>query len=362
MQKKSKGYANALPMSYMLKDELEQFERYIPSDNYIFLSTGRGGIKHIIGTLKLTTKDEILLPSYLCPWILPPIREEGVNVKFFKIKKDLTVDIDDIKNKVSYNTKALLIIHYFGFPQPIEEILDLCESKNLFLIEDCAHAFLSKYNGKLLGSFGNSSIFSYRKTLPVPDGALLVYKNPSLVPMQIDGKINLMRSLYSIMETSALVLNQYSYYSPIDFLVRGLSYSAKKIINIYPKPTNPSYITRLLMHKFDLEEIINRKRNNFRYLLENLDIKGFQPLYPDLPEGVCPLWFPVLTENRDIIRKKLKKSGISTPLFWKLPKEISETQFRDSWNVSNKILSIPIGSIQEVDMSYIVQILEGIIK
>ena len=359
IQKKSTGYTRALPISYLFKNKLEQFEKYIPGRNHIFLSTGRCAIKLAIRTLGLKSKDEVLLPSYLCPeGVLGPFREENITIKFYKIKKDLSIDIADLESKISNNTKALFIIHYFGFPQPIDEISELCKNKKLFLIEDCAHAFLGKYQGKLLGSFGDLSIFTYRKTLPVPDGALLVSNNPSLRLMEADKNFDLIRSLYPIIETSSLILGDaHSYFNIIAFLSGGLSYVSKRLMNIYHKPANPSYLSQSLIRKFDLDEIISRKKENFRYLLENLDMKDITPLYTELPDGVCPLWFPVLTDKRDYLRKKLRKNGIFTPIFWKLPNEISRIEFHNSWDISTQILSIPIGSIRTVDMSYVVNIL-----
>jgi len=364
IQKKSIGYNRSLPLSYIFKDNIDQFNKFIPNSNHVFLSTGRCAIKLAIRTLKLTSRDEILLPSYHCPeGVLRPIQEEGINIKFFKIKKNLSIDINDIKNKISDNTKALFVIHYFGFPQCIEEISELCKNEELFLIEDCAHAFLSKYHGKLLGSFGDLSIFTYRKTIPVPDGALLVSNNSSLIPTHIDKKINLIRTIYSIIETSALILaNVHNYFSLItpNILIGGLSYTGRKLIKIYSKPTNPSHIFESLVHKFDLEKIISIKRENFKYLLKNLTIKDIKPLYTELPDGVCPLWFPILVENRDLVRKKLKKNEIFTPIFWKLPKEVDKREFQDSWGVSNKILSIPLGSLHEINIQYIIKILNEI--
>ena len=358
-------YARSLPPSYLFNKNLKQsfssqFNKYLPNcNNYIFLSTGRCAIKLAIRTMRLTIKDEILLPSYLdAEGVLHPVKEENISYRFYKVKRDLSADIADIRKKISDNTKALLIIHYFGFPQPIERILEICEAENIFLIEDCAHAFLSKYNGKLLGSFGDFSIFTYRKTLPIPDGASLIINNPHFTPPKISKKFDLIRSLYSILETISLIVGNYSDSRLINYLNRLLAYFSRELINIYSKPTSPSYISQVLISRFNLDKIISIRRDNFRYLLENVNLEGAYPLYTELPEGVCPLWFPMITKNRDILRKKLIKRGIPSPIFWRLPKEIDEVEFRDSWEVSAQILSIPLGTIHKVDMSYIVKILK----
>ncbi|RLI54134.1 MAG: hypothetical protein DRP09_13930 [Candidatus Thorarchaeota archaeon] len=237
--------------------------------------------------------------------------------------------------------------------------MELCKDNNLFLIEDCAHAFLSKYNGKLLGSFGDLSFFSYRKTLPVPDGALLACNNPAIGQVQMGRKINLIRSLYSIMETCVLILDAFNFNLLFPaILLRGASHLNKKLVTAYHKPTSPSFITKSLIYKFDLKNIISIKRDNFEYVLRHLKVKGMKPLYAELPEGVCPLWFPVLTENRDALRRMFKRNGISSPLFWKLPEEVDKREFQESWEISNQILSIPLGCLRPINMKHIIQILD----
>ncbi len=84
-----------------------------------------------------------------------------------------------MRSKVGRKTRALLFIHYFGFPQTAaREIKSLCEGR-IFLIEDLVQSFLTRHQGKVLGSIGNATISSYRKWIPIPDGALLGIRNTS---------------------------------------------------------------------------------------------------------------------------------------------------------------------------------------
>ena len=73
-----------------------------------------------------------------------------------------------------------MTVNYFGFPQPFEEIRKFCKENNLNFIEDNAHGFLSCLNGKPLGSFGDVSVVSFRKTLSTFNGAALVINNREL--------------------------------------------------------------------------------------------------------------------------------------------------------------------------------------
>ena len=119
----------------------------------------------------------IILPSYNCGTEIDPILDQKIQIKYYKINRDLTINIDHLVKQIDPKTAAILVIHYLGFPQPISEIKKICSTNKIFLIEDCAHAFLSTYQSKNLGSFGDLSVFSIRKTLPIPNGGALVINN-----------------------------------------------------------------------------------------------------------------------------------------------------------------------------------------
>lgn len=88
----------------------------------------------------------------------------------------------DIEKKITERTKAVLIVHYAGYPCPMNEIVTLCRKRGLFLIEDCAHAPGSTYSGRPCGSFGDVSCFSFftNKNLSVGEGGMYVTGNEVL--------------------------------------------------------------------------------------------------------------------------------------------------------------------------------------
>src|SRR5262249_31065683 len=120
----------------------------------------------------------VLIPSYICRAAVDPFLAYGMDIDFYSIKMDCAVDLDDIQNRITPKTKAILAAHYFGFPQQIGRIRDICDRHQIALIEDCAHVLCGEIDGKPIGSFGDASIFSWRKFLPVYDGGELVMNRP----------------------------------------------------------------------------------------------------------------------------------------------------------------------------------------
>jgi dTDP-4-amino-4,6-dideoxygalactose transaminase len=106
--------------------------------------------------------------------------------------EDWNPSIKDIKNKVTKATKAIIVVHFAGYPiEDIEELVVFCKEKNIMLIEDVAHAVGGSYDGKKCGTFGDMACFSFfsNKNLSTGEGGMFVTKN-----MEFDRQARLLRS------------------------------------------------------------------------------------------------------------------------------------------------------------------------
>jgi dTDP-4-amino-4,6-dideoxygalactose transaminase len=126
--------------------------------------------------------DEILSVPLTCMATNIPILTNNVGIKWVDVDKETgLIDLADLENKITRNTKVIMFVHWGGYPvdlAKINEILDRKESEIGFrprIIEDCAHSFLSEYDGKKIGTSGNYAVFSLQaiKHLTTCDGGLL---------------------------------------------------------------------------------------------------------------------------------------------------------------------------------------------
>ena len=355
-----------LPVSYIFTRRTNQLRRFIPnSAQYCLTASGRDSLSLIIRILGLTQNDEVLLPSYLCVDILTPFKEEGVNFTFYKVDGDLRVDIGDIEGKITRKTKALLIIHYFGYPQAIGEIQKLAEERSLYLIEDAVQSFLSKSNGRLLGQFGYIGFTSFRKFLPVLDGSLVLINREQMNNnfKCIWAKASATHLLYLCLRYLGMSLK--NLYLKIHLIPKPLFLwffaLSDRVLNKYPKPAKMSDLSKRFLSRLDFGDIITKRRTNFQYLLDNWHFDIIQPLFHELPTDVCPLGFPVLARDRDYIKQELVKRGIYPPIHWNLSSDIDKKEFKTSWEISQEILTIPIDQRYELDdMDYILRQIEEI--
>ena len=75
--------------------------------------------------------------------------------------KTFNIDVEKIESHITSKTKAIIPVHLFGLPAEMKKILQLAEKYNLFIIEDAACGFGSKYHGQHVGSFGKTGCFSF---------------------------------------------------------------------------------------------------------------------------------------------------------------------------------------------------------
>ena len=92
------------------------------------------------------------------------------------------VTAESISKVITKKTRAVVVVHYAGYPCDMQSIVDLCKKKNIYLIEDCAHAPGASINGKFCGSWGDIGCFSFftNKNLSVGEGGMTSTKDPDI--------------------------------------------------------------------------------------------------------------------------------------------------------------------------------------
>ena len=137
--------------------------------------------------------DEVIVPSLSFVATANAVLYCGAKVRFADIlsPNELTIDPSSIKHAINENTKAIIIMHYAGFPCRMNEILQLASEYNLPIIEDAAHASGSFWEEKGLGCWGDIGCFSFfsNKNLSVGEGGMLVCERDDIAE-----KVRLLRS------------------------------------------------------------------------------------------------------------------------------------------------------------------------
>jgi len=156
----------------------QKLAKFFPNRYILFTDSGRSAFRVAVKELGLENS-EMLVPAYLCDIFLPIFQRYGIKPIFLDIDlKTFNINISEIEEKITPQTKSILASHTYGTPNEMDKILEIAKKHNLKIIEDCAHAFGIKYQDKFLGNFGDCAIFSLPKFLPVVCGGMLILKNP----------------------------------------------------------------------------------------------------------------------------------------------------------------------------------------
>jgi perosamine synthetase len=301
---------------------------------------GRDAITLAVSFLGLSRDDTVLLPAYTCLEAIKPFLRT-TNVVFYELNSSLAADPEEIKRICDrYRIKMVMIINYFGFLQPgRQEIKRICVDHGIILMEDCAHSLLTDGSGET----GDLVIYSYAKILPVPDGGgLEIKKDASGFRPQFSPRIhsNFLSALVVLKSVTNL---------RIDVLSRAWLTSRKKVRGHQgsghsgnPRILPMSLFSRNAIGNSGFPEIIERRRKDYFYWQGlSLSTELWKPLYPDLPPGVCPLGFPIVTRHRAQLKARLSTESIHIKTHWHLPDCVS-TEFTASYSLSAQTLTLPV--------------------
>lgn len=128
--------------------------------------------------------DEVIMPSCSFVGAANAVGAAGAKPVFCDVDtRSLNTTAEYIAEKITDKTKAVCILHFGGVPCDMEEIVNLCREKNIFLIEDSATAPASFYNGKACGTFGQAGLWSFdaMKILVCGDGGMIYVKDEKIL-------------------------------------------------------------------------------------------------------------------------------------------------------------------------------------
>lgn len=127
--------------------------------------------------LEIGPGDEVVVPSYNFPSAANAFLLRGAKVVYAEASADYPVmDAEAFAAAISPRTKAVVLMHYAGFPGDLSKILAIAKQHNIRVVEDAAHALGASYKGKPLGTFGDLACFSFHETknIAAGEGGMLV--------------------------------------------------------------------------------------------------------------------------------------------------------------------------------------------
>ncbi len=170
-----------------LGPRLEDFEqtlaRYVGATHAVAVNSGTSGLHLCIRALGIGAGDEVILPSFTFIAAANVLLYERAVPVFVDIEpKSLNLDPDKIAAAITPRTRAILVVHTFGVPAAMDEILRIARKHRLLVIEDACEALGAEIRGAKAGSLGDAGVFAFypNKQVTTGEGGALVTQNRDL--------------------------------------------------------------------------------------------------------------------------------------------------------------------------------------
>ena len=317
---KSHFWASGSGVGYVKKFE-NSLNKFTGSNTCIGVNSGTAALNLALSLFDLKNK-EVLIPSLTFVSTAHAVILNGAKPIFVDVNPEtLCIDEKQIQNSITKNTKAIIPVHFAGFPCNLTAIRSICKKNNLCLIEDAAHAIGSTFNNKKIGGHGDAVCFSFHpvKNLAMPTGGAITinHKNHKKFRKQLES-----RRWCGISDRNN-----------VDYDVHELGW------NYY---MNEFSAAIGLVQLKKLNEMIKTRKRIAKFYDREINLENKIPYSIDCSYHLY--W--ILVENRKQFRKKLANEGIETGTHYKPVHHMSYYKNKKplpiTEKISNEIVTIPI--------------------
>lgn len=165
------------------------FARYHNKKYGLVQSSGTAALWSLYDAIGLKKGDEVICPVYTFFATVSPIFQTGATPVFVDCDETGNMDYTQVEQKINSHTKAIMVVHMWGYPAHMEKLREIADKYNIYLLEDCSHAHGGRFQNKLLGEWGDASAFSLQgnKIITGGEGGIIItndkyiYKNALLL-------------------------------------------------------------------------------------------------------------------------------------------------------------------------------------
>jgi perosamine synthetase len=319
------------------------FSDYIGVKNTIAVSNGTVALDLALKALHIKEGDEVITTPFTFIATSNSILYQKAKPVFADIdEKTFNINPEEILNKITSRTKAIIGVHLFGHPFDVRYIQKICNDYKLLLVEDCAQAHGAEYQGQKVGSFGTGCFSFYpTKNMTTGEGGVITTNHN-----EIDEQCRLLRN--------------HGQSSKYYHTILGYNYRMTDI----QAAIGIAQLNKL--NEFNKKRILNAEYYNKHIILDGL----ITPHKDDNVKHVYHQYVVTIQKDsidRDVFMKYLTDNGIGCAVHYPLP-IFSQPLYRDlgytdkitkcpvTSDLVNRVLSLPIHpSLSEEDLKYIVE-------
>ncbi|WP_019819649.1 DegT/DnrJ/EryC1/StrS family aminotransferase [Saccharomonospora saliphila] len=327
----------------------------VGAEHTVFINSCTAGLFLAMELLELSEGDEVVLPSISFVAAANAVAATGARPVFCDVDpRTLNPDAEHIEAKLTERTKAVVVLHYGGYPGDIERIAALCRARGVPLVEDAACAVASTAGGTTCGTFGDIAMWSFdaMKILVTGDGGMLYLRDADLARRA-------RRLAYHGLEQSSGFSNAKVSHRWWELDVRD--FARRQIGNDLTAAIGLVQLSRLKDFVRGRAEVVAR------YDRALADVAGVR-LPPPLPDGHTSsyyfYWVQLDAAIRDAVAADLLAAGVYTtfryPPLHKVRAYASDEVLPNAERAAEETLCLPLHqSLSETDVRTVVEAVRG---
>jgi dTDP-4-amino-4,6-dideoxygalactose transaminase len=270
---------------------------------------------------------------------------------------DWTICPDEIERKITDKTKAIIVVHYGGYPCHMEKILELAEKNKIVIIEDACHGPLSEWRGQKLGTIGDAGCFSFfsNKNMTSGEGGMVITKSPNIAD-----RARILRS-HGMTTSSFERFKGHAF--GYDVTEIGYNYRLDEI----RAAIATTQLEKLPAANLKRASITRTYRNLIATRLPDISVP-FANQNGNLAHHIFPVLLPENGPQRNDVMEALKEKGVQTSIHYRPIHTFSVYNNRTlnlpiTESVMNRILTLPLfPTMSEEQVDYVVESLRDCLK
>ncbi len=275
---------------------------------------------------------KVLLPDYLCLSVISAMEWAGLSYDFYRVSRNLEIDLADLESKLCDDVGMIYVIHYFSVPQPafiVKQLCQLAKARDLLIMEDITQTLFSRTPASAdfcTTGFSDYIVGSTRKWFPMTDGGICAIRNDVFGDVSCDS-VPPLASAYDESVYKELLISVmrplYAEHPELEkeaYLTYEKEANASRYINLTPRKMTEA--SKHIFFDTDAETLMRRRIENFRYLYSRLlQIPEITVLSRDIGEdGDCiPFGLTILADDRNGLYHHLVEHNIIPEIQWILP-------------------------------------------
>lgn len=297
-----------------------------------YTTSGSAAIELALRAAGVSPGDRVLFPTYHCPTMIAPAVRLGALPTFYPLTQTGAPSLSYLRGSDLDGARAILVAHYFGFPQPLEELRRWCSEKGIALIEDFAHAFFSLSSTTGFDALKRFAIASLPKFYPVEEGGCVIADREQMSSIRLGPRslVDELRAALDGVGTGARYGRMGALSAPLRRLFALKSFlkghgqrvapqrepvAADVLSSIAADPRlvklRATRVTRWIVDHVDQERIIRLRRRNYALLTELFRaVPDVSPLWPELPDHVVPYVFPLRLKSPERRYKAMRARAV----------------------------------------------------